>query len=153
MTGYLVNFSLYTLGMIGVILMALFAFKVFSNKCLTKKSAMLNIEDSMALSQRKTLYVINAGAERFLIAADTERTTLISKLNDKSETFEKGIKLVKNEKEERTERAEREDKSTKLSSFDGVESINEFSSFMDFQQKKSTKKPMMRELANKLSVI
>lgn len=42
---------------------------------------MLSIEDGLGLSSRKTLYIIKAGNERFLIAADLERTTLISKLD------------------------------------------------------------------------
>ena len=42
---------------------------------------MLSIEDGLGLTSRKTLYIIKAGSERFLIAADLERTTLISKLD------------------------------------------------------------------------
>ena len=44
---------------------------------------MLSVEDSLSLSPRKTLYVIREGSERFLIAGDLERTTLISKLENK----------------------------------------------------------------------
>lgn len=138
MAGYLFNFTVYTLAMIGVIFAALFVFKTFSNKCFSKKSAMLNVEDSMSLSPRKTLYVVNAGSERFLIAADVDRTTLISKLDGKVNTE---LKVV------------REDNSSQLSSFDGIESISEFASILDFRKENTSKGPMMKELAKKLSAI
>lgn len=138
MTNYLASFSIYTMAMVGIIFFALFVFKTFSNKCFTKKSAMLNVEDSMGLSPRKTLYIINADNQRFLIAADVDRTTLISQLdsNGKAE-----IKPV------------RDDKSHDLKSFDGVESICEFASVVDFKKGPTNKGPMMRELAKKLSAI
>jgi len=137
MTGYLVSFSVYTMAMIGVIFIALFVFKTFSNKCFAKRSTLLNIEDSMNLSPRKTLYVINVENERFLIASDVDRTTMISKLekDSKKETL-----------------PAREDKSSFLKNFDGVDSMNEFASLMEFKQKKD-KETMMRGLARKLSLV
>lgn len=142
MAGYFGSFLIYTSAMIGVIVLALFVFKAFSNKCFTKKSSMMKIEDSMGLSPRKTLYVVNIENERFLIAADVDRTTLISKLGTKTE---KELKLV------------REDKSTELDSFDGVESISDFTSVLNFSKESShsssNKGPMMRELVKKLSAI
>ncbi len=36
----------------------------------------------MTLSPRKTLYIVSAGDEKFLIAGDVDRTTLISKLGE-----------------------------------------------------------------------
>ncbi len=134
MTSYLINFSIYTTAMIGVIFLALFTFKKFSNVCFSKKSSMLSIEDSMKLSSRKTLYVVKADNEKFLIASDIDKTALIAKLDTKTDT-----------------KTSREDKSTRLKSFDGVESINEFSSVIDFNSKKIKKGPMMKELAKKLS--
>lgn len=134
MTNYLINFSIYTLAMVGIIFAALFVFKTFSNKCFSKKSAMLNIEDSMNLSPRKTLYIVNAKNEKFLIAADIDRTSLIAKLGDKEEG----------------KTTSREDKSLNLSSFDGIESLSEFASIIDFKKERSKKEPMMRELARKL---
>lgn len=135
---YLVSFSIYTLAMVGVIFAALFVFKTFSNKCFSKKSSMLKIEDSMSLSPRKTLYVINAKNERFLIASDIDRTSLIAKLDIEceSETISPAVTRV--------------DKSTNLASFDGIESINEFTSLIDFQKERANKRPMMKELARKL---
>lgn len=142
MAGYFGSFLIYTSAMIGVIFLALYVFKTFSNKCFTKKSSMMKIEDSMGLSPRKTLYVVNIENERFLIAADVDRTTLISKLDAKAE---KELKLV------------RDDKSTELDSFDGVESISDFTSVLNFNKESSNissnKGPMMRELVKKLSAI
>lgn len=138
MTGYLASFSIYTMAMIGLIFIALFAFKTFSTKCFSKKSSMLNVEDSMSLSPRKTLYVINAQNERYLIAADVDRTSLIAKLDTKCE---KEVLPT------------REDKSFDLTSFDGIDTIDEFASIIDFNKEKAAKGPMMKELAKKLSVI
>lgn len=144
MTGYLINFSIYTLAMIGIIFAALYAFKVFSSKCFTKKSSMLEIEDKMNLSQRKTLYVVNVKNEKFLIAADAERTSLIAKLEPTA-----SVNLV--DLVEKKEIAPiREDKSTKLKSFDGLKSIDEFTSVIDFKRELD-RPPVMRELAKKLT--
>lgn len=138
MTNYLLSFSIYTMAMIGLIFLALYVFKVFSGNCFSKKSSMLDIEDAMKLSARKTLYVIKAQNERFLIAADMERTSLISKLG---EEIPKKPPVV------------REDKSLALKSFDGIESLSEFASIIDFQKSREKKGPMMKELAKKLSAM
>lgn len=135
---YMISFSIYTMAMVGLIFGALFVFKTFSNKCFSKKSSMLKIEDTMSLSPRKTLYVINAKNESFLIASDVDRTSLIAKLDTNCEA-----QVV-------TPSITRVDKSTKLTSFDGIESMNEFTSLIDFQKEKANKRPMMKELARKL---
>lgn len=81
MGGYLVNFTVYTMAMLGLISFAVFVFKKFTDGTMrSNKSKFLNIEESMSLSPRKTLHVVRAGNEKFLIAADIDRTTLISKL-------------------------------------------------------------------------
>lgn len=83
MDGYLVNFSVYTMAMIGLIFFALMIYKKFSGMgILEKKSEFLKVEESISIAPRKNLYVIRAGNERFLIAGDTDKTTLISKLDD-----------------------------------------------------------------------
>lgn len=81
MGGYLVNFTVYTMAMLGLISFAVFVFKKFTDGTMrSNKSKFLNVEESMSLSPRKTLHVVRAGNERFLIASDIDRTTLISKL-------------------------------------------------------------------------
>ena len=132
MTGYLMSFLVYTLAMVGVLFVALFVFKAFSNKCFSKNSALLKIEDSMSLAPRKTLYVVSTQSERFLIASDADRTTLISKLDNTA----KEIKI-------------REDKSTTLKEFDGIASIKDFTSVVDFKPKNKNE-AVMRSLAGKL---
>lgn len=83
MGGYLMSFSVYTLAMVGLIFFALFIFKkVSSGAAFGKKSGFLQVEETMSISPRKTLYIVKAGKEKFLIAGDIDKTTLISKLEE-----------------------------------------------------------------------
>lgn len=86
---YISNFIVYFLAMIGIIILALYVYKKFSiSSFSTRRNNSLKVEDTLSLSPRKTLFVIRDGNERFLIAADLERTTLISKLEDREEVQE-----------------------------------------------------------------
>lgn len=88
MSGYLINFMIYTLAMVGVIFLALFIYKKTSVMPSGKsRSKFLGVEDVMSLTPRKSLYVVRAGNEKFLIASDMERTTLISKLENNPAEF------------------------------------------------------------------
>lgn len=80
--GYLANFIVYTLAMVGVMGVSLFAFKKFALNGQGSVSKNLKVLDTMSLGPRKTLYIVSAGGEKFLIAGDTDRTTLISKLGE-----------------------------------------------------------------------
>ena len=80
MSGYLINFIVYTTAMVGVIFLAVFVYKKFSYNGVSH-SKFLNVEDCISLAPRKNLYVVRAGNERFLVASDAERTSLISKLD------------------------------------------------------------------------
>lgn len=82
MSTYLINFIVYTMAMIGIIFLAVLVYKKFSCNSVSK-SQFLNIEDCISLAPRKILYVVRAGNERFLVASDAERTSLISKLCEK----------------------------------------------------------------------
>lgn len=82
MSVYFLNFIVYTTAMIGIIFLAVFVYKKFSFTG-ASKSKFLNVEDCISLAPRKNLYVVRAGNERFLVAADAERTSLISKLDEK----------------------------------------------------------------------
>ena len=80
--GYLTNFIVYTLAMVGVIVIALMVFKNATNGFSSKGgSKYLKVHDSLSLGPRKTLYIVSAGQEKFLIASDVDKTALISKLN------------------------------------------------------------------------
>ncbi|MEE3348960.1 MAG: flagellar biosynthetic protein FliO [Candidatus Gastranaerophilaceae bacterium] len=87
MGGYLANFAIYTMAMIGLIFFALMVYKKFSGfgDIKPSKSRMLGVEETISIAPRKTLYVVRAGSERFLIAGDVDKTTLISKLGDTAE--------------------------------------------------------------------
>jgi len=78
--GYIANFIVYTLAMLGVIVFALFVFKKTTVSGCGRASKHLRVIDSMSLGQRKMLYIIEAGKEKFLIAGDVDKTSLISKL-------------------------------------------------------------------------
>ncbi len=81
MGGYLANFIVYTTAMIGIIFVALFVYKKTAvNSNSISKNKFLKIEDVISIAPRKQLIVIKAGNERFLVASDSERTNLISKL-------------------------------------------------------------------------
>lgn len=83
MGGYVVNFTVYTMAMVGLIFFALFLYKkVLCNSTFKKNDGFLSVEESISFAPRKNLYVIKAGNERFLVASDAERTSLISKLDD-----------------------------------------------------------------------
>ena len=79
--GYLANFIVYTLAMVGVIVVALLIFKNATSVGGFQKSKYLKLVDTMSLGQRKMLYIVSTGAENFLVAGDSDKTTLISKLD------------------------------------------------------------------------
>ena len=83
MSTYLVHFLVYALAMVGMIGLCMFVFKktMVNPKCAQKDNG-LSVENALNLSQRKTLYVVKAGEEKFLIAADAERTSFLAKLNE-----------------------------------------------------------------------
>lgn len=81
--GYLTNFIVYTFAMVGIIVFALLVFKNSSGCGGKRHSKFLKVIDSISLGPRKSLYIVSAGEEKFLIAGDSERTSLISKLKPK----------------------------------------------------------------------
>ena len=81
--GYLANFIVYTLAMVGVIMLALLVFKLSTSSGAKSGSKFLKVHDTLSLGPRKTLYIVSAGDEKFLIAGDVDKTSLISKLGVK----------------------------------------------------------------------
>jgi flagellar biogenesis protein FliO len=79
--GYLANFIVYTMAMVGVIVVALLIFKNATTVGGFQKSKYLKLVDTMSLGQRKMLYIVSTGTENFLVAGDSDKTTLISKLD------------------------------------------------------------------------
>ena len=84
--GYLSNFIVYTLAMVGVIVVALMIFKGATTSGAKGGSKYLKVHDTLSLGPRKTLYIVSAGEEKFLIAGDVDKTTLISKLQSNENT-------------------------------------------------------------------
>ena len=81
MGGYMTHFIVYTMAMTGLICFAVFVYKKITDGTMSRSNNKnLSIEESMSISPRKTLHIVRAGDERFLIASDIDKTTLISKL-------------------------------------------------------------------------
>ena len=82
MNSYLVHFVTYTFAMIGFIVIALYVYKKSMYSGTTQKNKdYLRVENSLKLSPTKTVYVIKAGKEKFLIAGDSANTTMLAKLD------------------------------------------------------------------------
>lgn len=82
MQNYIMNFIVYTMAMVGFICLTLFIYK----KSMSLPQNLINkdylkVENLIKLSATKTIYIIKAGCERFLIAGDTTNTTLLAKLD------------------------------------------------------------------------
>lgn len=81
MGGYIINFTVYTMAMLGLISFAVFVYKKITDGSMhSSRAKFLCVEDSLSINPRKSLQVIRAGKEKFLIASDIDRTTLIAKL-------------------------------------------------------------------------
>ena len=96
--GYLSNFIVYTLAMVGLVVIALLVFKTSTSVGKNSSSKFLKVHDSLTLGPRKTLYIVSAGEEKFLIAGDVDKTSLISKL-ESAKTQEKNLIIEENFKE------------------------------------------------------
>lgn len=93
MNSYLVNFATYTLAMIGFLALAIFVYKktAFSGGKVQNKD-FLQVENSLRLSATKTVYVLKAGKEKFLIAGDAANTTMLAKLEDNTKLEDNSLK-------------------------------------------------------------
>ena len=87
MTHYLIKFIFYTAGVIGFMLIAYVIAKHSLNGGIAfkKKTGNLEIEETLSISPRKTLHIVKAFDEKFLIASDQNSTTLLAKLNSEGE--------------------------------------------------------------------
>lgn len=86
MGGYLASFSVYTFAMIGFLFFAVAIYKKTSAGLTNSKNGGMEIEESLSLSPRKRLCVVRVNDEKFLIAADTERTEFLAKLDNNENT-------------------------------------------------------------------
>ena len=85
MSSYLIGFTVYTLAMVGMIFLAFVVAKktMFASPTNKKDKATFVIEETLNLGPRKTLHIVKVKDERFLISADAERTSFLTKLVDK----------------------------------------------------------------------
>ena len=137
---YLINFLVYSMAMVGLLFVCLLVYKkTMLNNKFAGKNNNLTVENALNLSQRKTLYVIKAGNEKFLIAADAERTSFLAKLNENEQI--QNIQPVKNINEQtfRQEMSVQESK--------GVD----YTEIMAAINAKKEKPPVMKEMLRKLS--
>ena len=105
----LASFAVYMLAMTGVIAIALVVWKLCSNNGMKKFNSMIKIEDSLSLNYRKSIFVIKVRNERFLIASDADRTTLLAKLEEGEIPSFQAVR-EKQEKHEKEEKQEKHDK-------------------------------------------
>ena len=83
MGSYIINFTVYTLAMSGLIFFAFYVYKkVMNGNILPAKNHDMYVEETLNINPRKSLMIVNTGGERFLIASDVDKTTLISKLEN-----------------------------------------------------------------------
>ncbi len=86
---YLINFIVYTMAMVGLLFLGVMVYKKTMTGVDTAQNPKgLKIDNALRLSPRKTLYVVNAGCERFLIAADLDRTTFLARLDNNNTALE-----------------------------------------------------------------
>lgn len=96
MQGYFVQFLAYTMAMVGFFTVCLLTYKKLCAKQLSVSNQdSLSIENVLRINARKQIYIVKAGNERFLVAADTERTTMLAKLENEAENQEQPQKVLK----------------------------------------------------------
>ncbi len=83
MNSYIIHFATYTFAMIGFIVMLLFVYKkAVAPPSQSAYKNFLKVESTLRIAPTKTVYVIKAGNERFLIAGDAANTTMLAKLDE-----------------------------------------------------------------------
>lgn len=83
MPSYFLQFMAYTLAMVGFLGLCVFIYKKLCLGTISHTNPdYLCIENGLRINARKQIFVVRAGKERFLIASDTERTTMLAKLEE-----------------------------------------------------------------------
>lgn len=86
MKGYMIHFLVYSLAMVGFFGVCLYIYKNLCIKGLAgNKNDFLTVENGIRINPRKQILIVRAGNERFLIASDYDRTTMLAKLNSENE--------------------------------------------------------------------
>ena len=94
MSSYISHFAVYLFAMVGFISVALVVVKKsVINGYSKKSSSFLQVEDTITIAPKKSLYVIKAGEKKLLIASDEGRTTFLTELTEK-EKLQKSIEQM-----------------------------------------------------------
>lgn len=108
MGGYFAGFCFYTFAMIGIILIGFVIAKkcMMSNPLARNKDKFLQVENALVIEPKKTIYVIKAGEEKFLIASDAERTSFLTRLNEETSLVQETRPEYHSEPQERQRRTD-----------------------------------------------
>lgn len=86
MHNYITVFSVYTLAMIGLIFVGLVVVKkTLAGPYAKNNNNFLKIETSLTIEPRKTLHVVKAGKEKFLIVSSGDNCQFMTKLENRCE--------------------------------------------------------------------
>ena len=145
---YLVNFLVYSMAMVGLLFVCLMVYKkTMVNNCNKKNTEELAVENAMNLSARKTLYIVKAGNEKFLIASDAERTTFLAKLNAADNCISSHVPDIQNIKNiSENELFENTTEESRILSQKNID----YSQVMDAIKLTQPRQSMMKEILRKL---
>jgi len=89
MNGYIINFVVYTMAMVGIMFLSVLIYKksTIMNPKRNGKNGM-EIMETLTLSPKKTLHIVKVQNEKFLIASDLERTSFLAKLGENTSIYE-----------------------------------------------------------------
>ena len=78
---FIINITVFTFAMIGLIFFALLVYKKVSDFGVgSRPNSKLKVLDMLRVAPSKGFYVISTGSEKFLVASDTNCMNLISKI-------------------------------------------------------------------------
>ena len=78
---FIINITVFTFAMIGLIFFALLIYKKVSDFGVgSRPNSKLKVLDMLRVAPSKVFYVISTGSEKFLVASDTNSMNLISKI-------------------------------------------------------------------------
>jgi len=84
---FIINITVFTFAMIGLIFFALLIYKKVSDFGIgAKPNSNLKVLDMLRVAPSKVFYVISTGSEKFLVASDTNNINLIAKLEENDYT-------------------------------------------------------------------
>lgn len=95
MQHYFIQFLAYTMAMVGFLAICVVIYKKLGINSFSQNNKDLYIENGLRINARKYIYIIKAGNERFLVASDIERTTMLAKLQEDENPIKKSQEINK----------------------------------------------------------